>query len=215
MKSLLRLLRNELATGLVLLAPILGTGYLIVWIVRTLDGFFPDAWRPTVFGGPLPGVGILIALLLATLFGILAHNFVGKWLVNFLDQVFGKMPIFGGTYGLLKQVTESVFSKGGHSFERALLVEYPSAGSYAIGFLTSEHPLPVVSKDGEELLSVFVPTTPNPTSGFYLLVERGRTRDLAMSVADAFKLVLSMGIAKEPEFLTTTAKLRMPPPGRN
>ncbi len=212
---MLRLLRNEIATGLVLLAPVVGTAYLIVWLIRTLDGFFPDAWRPDVFGRPLPGVGILIALILATVFGMLAHNFVGQWLVTFFDSVFGKMPLFGGTYGLLKQVTESVFSKTGQSFQRAVLVEFPTPGSYAIGFLTSELPMPFTGKSGAELISVFVPTTPNPTSGFYLLVERNRTRDLEMSIADAFKLVLSMGIAKEPDFLTTTAKLRMPPPGQN
>lgn len=215
MKSFFRLLRTEIATGLVLLAPTIGTIWLIVWVVRTLDGFFPDAWRPMVLGRPLPGVGIVIALLLATLFGVLAHNFIGQRLVGFFDALFGKLPVFGGTYGLIKQVTESVFSKSGHSFQRALLVEFSSPGSYAIGFLTSELPAPIMGKDGSELISVFVPTTPNPTSGFYLLVERSRTRDLEMSVADAFKLVLSMGIAKEPEFLTTTAKMRMPPPGRN
>lgn len=215
MKRFFRLLGNEIATGMVLLAPLVGTIYLIVWLVRTLDGIFPDAWRPIVLGTPLPGVGIVLAFLLATIFGIAAHNYIGQRLVGALDRLFSKMPLFGGTYGLIKQIFENVFSKDGNSFHRAVLVEYPSPGSYAIAFVTSDAPSPILSKAGRELISVFVPTTPNPTSGFYLLVERDRTRELEMSVADAFKLVLSMGIAKEPEFLTTTAKLRMPGPGAN
>jgi uncharacterized membrane protein len=127
--------------------------------------------------------------------------------VAFVDRSFQRVPLFGGTYGLIKQVFESVFAQGADSFNRAVLVEYPRPGIFAIAFVTASH-VPVLSSDGKELVSVFVPTTPNPTSGFYLLVEKKLVRDLDMPVQQAFKLVITMGIAKEPELLTTTAKLQ-------
>jgi len=200
------LIKNELVTGLVLLAPVGGTLYLGYLLVSTLDALFPDSLRPKVFGYPLPGLGVVAVILLALGVGVFAHNFIGKRLVDVFDKTFTKMPLFGSTYGLIKQVFESVFSQGAESFQRAVLVEYPRAGCYAIAFVTSTH-VPVRTPDGKELISVFLPTTPNPTSGFYLLVEKSLVRDLEMPVQQAFKLVITMGVAKEPELLTTTSKL--------
>ena len=208
MKGLFKLLRNELVTGAVLLAPVLGTLYLIFWVVRTLDGLFPLELRRRLFGGPVPGLGIVFALLLALLVGLFAHNFLGRRLVSWFDRAFQRVPLFGGTYGLIKQVFESVFSQGAESFQQAVLIEYPRPGMWAIAFVTSAHAAPgLPMPDGADPISVFVPTTPNPTSGYYLVVDRALVRELDMSVAEAFKLVVTMGIAKEPEMLTTTAKL--------
>lgn len=201
------LLKNELITGMVLLAPIVGTAYLVYLIVSGVDRLFPDVYRPKLFGYPMPGLGVLSVLALALLVGIFAHNFIGRRLVAFFDRTFQRVPLFGGTYGLIKQVFESVFAQGADSFNRAVLIEYPRQGIFSIAFVTASH-VPVLSKDGQELVSVFVPTTPNPTSGFYLLVERKLVRELDMPVQQAFKLVITMGIAKEPELLTTTAKLQ-------
>jgi uncharacterized membrane protein len=201
------LLKNELVTGLVLLAPVAGTAYLVYLIVSGVDGLFPDELRPKLFGHPLPGLGVLSVLVLALLVGIFAHNFIGRRLVAFFDRGLQRVPLFGGTYGLIKQVFESVFAQGAESFARAVLIEYPRQGVFAIAFVTSTD-VPVRGAGGEELVSVFVPTTPNPTSGFYLLVEKKLVRELDMPVQQAFKLVITMGIAKEPELLTTTAKLQ-------
>ena len=207
-KRFLNLLRNELVTGAVLLAPVVGTLYLVFWVVRSIDGLFPNELRPLVFGFPLPGVGIVAVLVIALLVGLFAHNFIGRRLVDWIDRGFQRVPLFGGTYGLMKQVFESVFSQGAESFQKAVLLEYPRPGSWAIAFVTSAHVAPGISVPaGTDLVSVFVPTTPNPTSGFYLMVDRSIVRALDMSVAEAFKLVVTMGIAKEPEMLTTTAKL--------
>ncbi len=207
-KRLLHLLRNELITGAVLLAPIVGTLWLVFWVVRSIDGLFPNELRPRVFGFPLPGVGIVAVLVLAFAVGVFAHNFIGRRLVDWVDRAFQRVPLFGGTYGLIKQVFESVFSQGAESFQKAVLVEYPRPGSWAIAFVTSSAVAPGVPvPPGTDLVSVFVPTTPNPTSGFYLMVDRSIVHELDMPVADAFKLVVTMGIAKEPELLTTTAKL--------
>src|SRR5579862_8567266 len=201
------LLKNELVTGVVLLAPVAGTAYLFYLIVRGVDGVFPIELRERLFGHALPGLGVACVLVLALIVGLVAHNFLGQRLVGLFDRLFTRMPVFGGTYGLIKQVFESVFSQGADSFNRAVLIEYPRAGCYAIAFVTAEHSGAVLSADGKELVSVFVPTTPNPTSGFFLLVEKSLMRELDMPVQQAFKLVITMGIAKEPELLTTTAKL--------
>jgi uncharacterized membrane protein len=209
MRGLGKLLKNELITGMVLLAPVAGTAYLVYLIVRGIDGLFPDALRPRVFGVPLPGLGVVSVLFLALLMGVLAHNLIGQRMVGMFDRVFSSVPLFGGTYGLIKQVFESVFSQGADSFKRAVLVEYPRKGIYAIAFVTAANVGSLTSKEGKELISLFVPTTPNPTSGFYLLVEKELVRELDMPVQAAFKLVITMGIAKEPDLLTTTAKMRM------
>jgi len=208
MRRLLQLLRNELVTGAVLLAPVAGTLYLVFWVVRSIDGFFPNEYRPRVLGVPLPGLGIISVVVLALLVGLFAHNFIGRRLVDWFDRAFQRVPLFGGTYGLIKQVFESVFSQGAESFQQAVLVEYPRPGVWTIAFVTSPHPAPGLPVPTDaDLVSIFVPTTPNPTSGFYLVVDRALVRPLDMPVADAFKLVVTMGIAKEPEMLTTTAKL--------
>ena len=207
MKRFGSLFKNELVTGLVLLAPVAGTAWLVYAIVSGVDRLFPDEFRPRLLGHPLPGLGVVSVLVLALLVGIFAHNFIGRRLVAFFDRGIQRVPLFGGTYGLIKQVFESVFAQGAESFNRAVLVEYPRPGVFAIAFVTSSD-VPVRSSDGEELVSVFLPTTPNPTSGFYLLVEKKLVRELDMPVQQAFKLVITMGIAKEPELLTTTAKLQ-------
>jgi uncharacterized membrane protein len=165
-------------------------------------------WRPRVLGVPLPGLGFAAVIVLALLLGLFAHNFVGRRLVELLDKGLASVPLFGGTYGLIKQVFESVFSQGADSFKRAVLVEYPRPGIYAIAFVTGARPGTIQSASGQELVSVFIPTTPNPTSGFYLLVEKSLVRELDMPVQQAFKLLITMGIAREPELITTTAKLR-------
>jgi uncharacterized membrane protein len=201
-----KLLKTELITGMVLLAPVGGTLYLVYALVSGVDSLFPDALRPKVMGYPLPGLGVIAVFLLALGVGLFAHNFIGQRMVGLFDRVFSKVPLFGSTYGLIKQVFESVFAQGAESFKRAVLVEYPRPGIYAIAFVSSTN-VPILSKDGGELISVFIPTTPNPTSGFYLLVEKTLVRDLDMPVQAAFKLVVTMGVAKEPDLITTTAKL--------
>jgi uncharacterized membrane protein len=207
-RRLASLLKNELITGMVLLAPVVGTAYLVFWIVSGVDRLFPDEFRPKVGGVPLPGLGVLSVLLLALVVGLVAHNFIGRRLVEWFDRAFTRVPLFGGTYGLIKQVFESVFAQGADSFSRAVLIEYPRPGIFAIAFVTAGTlPSGVAAPAGSDLMSVFVPTTPNPTSGFYLMVDRSLVRELDMPVDQAFKLVITMGIAREPELLTTTAKL--------
>src|SRR5262245_33304096 len=116
MKRLGSLLKNELITGVALLAPISGTVYLFYLVASAIDGFFPYRYQQRFFGRELPGLGIVSVLLLALLVGVFAHNFFGRRMVTWFDRVFQRMPLFGGTYGLIKQVFESVFSQGADSF---------------------------------------------------------------------------------------------------
>jgi len=206
MARLTTLLKRELLTGLLLVAPVGGALWIVWWIVAAVDGLFPNMWRPTIRGWPVPGLGLVSVVVLALGVGLLAHNYAGQRIVKWFDDIVHRIPLFGSTYGLIKQVLEAVFSSGGGSFKRAVLVEYPVPGSWAIAFVAQ----PFVTgklRDaaGSEIVAVYVPTTPNPTSGFYLLVERERVRELDLPVDQAFKLILTMGIA-DAEALATTGK---------
>jgi len=210
MTRLFSLLKTELVTGLLLMAPVAGALWLAYWMITTVDGFFPDTLRPTVHGVPLPGLGLLTVLAVALLVGLLAHNYVGRRLVKIIDQVAQRIPVIGTIHGLIKQVLESVFSTGGSSFNRAVLVQYPTPGSWAIAFVTQEAGQSRLAEAvGPDVISVYLPTTPNPTSGFYLVVDRSVVRDLDMPVEQAFKLLLTMGIA-DAESLATTARWSRP-----
>jgi uncharacterized membrane protein len=183
-----------------------GAAYLVYWLINAVDDLFPEALRRSIPGFRLPGLGFVAVTLLALLVGVLARNFVGRRLVSWFDAAAHRIPLFGTTYGLIKQVLEAVFSTGSGSFSRAVLVPWPVAGSWAIGFVTARTVTGKLQEAvGDDLVSVYVPTTPNPTSGFYLLVAREHVRPLDVPVDQAFKLILTMGIA-DAEPLTTTAK---------
>src|SRR4051794_32803628 len=118
---LLASVKSALFTGTLLVAPVVGAAYVVYWLVTSVDGLFPASLRPSVGGVPLPGLGLLAVALLALVVGFLAHNFVGRRLAGFFDAILPHIPIFGGTYSLLKQVLEAVFSSSGSSFSRAVL----------------------------------------------------------------------------------------------
>ena len=209
MKKLFSLLKNELLTGLLLLVPVLGTAWIVWSVITAVDDVFPAKYRQA-WGVPLPGLGLAAVLALALVIGLLAHNLVGRKLMSLFDAAVQRIPLFGTTYSLMKQVLEAMFANDGSSFSRAVLVQYPTKGAWAIAFVTQ----PAVTGRladavGTDVMSVYVPTTPNPTSGFYLLVEQSAVRDLDMPVEQAFKLVMTMGIA-DGEALATTARWTRP-----
>ena len=194
---------------MVLLAPVAGTAYLVYLIVSGIDRLFPDELRPKPFMGH-PDARPRRAQRARAGAHCRASSRTTSSVVGSSPSSIAalqRVPLFGGTYGLIKQVFESVFAQGADSFNRAILIEYPRPGIWAIAFVTASH-VPIAGTQGQELVSVFVPTTPNPTSGFYLLVDKKLVRELDMPVQQAFKLVITMGIAKDPELLTTTAKLQ-------
>src|SRR5262249_8373759 len=159
----------NLLTGLLVTLPIAVAIWIFVSIASSVDQIFPDRWRPALLGHPLPGLGLVAATLILLVVGVLARNFLGQRLLAAVDQGLGHIPIFGKTYGLLKQIVEAVFSKQGKAFRRVVLVRFPHSSVWSIGFVTDSS-AEIEVKLRRRVLAVYVPTTPNPTSGYYLFV---------------------------------------------
>nr|WP_257098599.1 DUF502 domain-containing protein [Pseudovibrio flavus] len=194
-------LRNYFFTGLVITGPIGITIYLSWSFIQLVDNWVkpfipyqynPDSYLPI----EVPGVGLIAALLALTVIGFLTANIAGRSLVGVGERILGRMPLVRNLYGALKQIFETVIHEGGQNFSKAGLIEYPRRGLWAIVFLATETKGEVASRlaDEDDMVSVFLPTTPNPTSGFLLFVPRKEVRLLSMSVEDAAKLVISAGL---------------------
>ncbi len=200
-------LRSNFLTGLVFIAPIAVTIWFIWWAINAIDNLvrpiIPVSWRPeTYVDFHIPGVGVIFFLVVATLTGWLTKGIVGAQIKRFVFNFVNQFPIIRSIYNALRQIIETVFSQDGQNFQNAVMVEYPRKGIYAIGFLATRAKGEILEKSGQdELLAIFIPTTPNPTSGFFLYFPRKDVKILDMSVEDAAKLVISSGLV-EPEKLT-------------
>ncbi len=202
-------LRNSFLTGLVVIAPIGLTVWLIWTVIGWIDGFVlpfvPDAYNPenilrTLFGVDWPvnvrGIGVVLFLVFTVIVGWVAKGLIGRSLIAWGEQVVDRMPVIRSIYNGLKQIAETVFAQNETSFDRACLVEYPRKGIWAIAFVSTSAKGEIqgsIPRD-EPLVSVFLPTTPNPTSGFLLFVPKNDIIELKMSVEDAAKLVISAGL---------------------
>ena len=187
-------LRRNLLAGLAVMLPIAAALWVLLTIISFVDELFPGAWRPELGGRPMPGLGLLLAVLLLWTVGAITRNFFGQRLVKVVESALAHIPVFGRTYGLFKQVVEVIFGKQGEAFRRVVLVEFPRRGIWSIGFVAAMH-AEVERRIGMEVVAVFVPTTPNPTGGYYLFVPEQETRPLDMAVDQALKLVVTMGAA--------------------
>jgi uncharacterized membrane protein len=202
--------RRYFATGLLIWVPIGITLWVLDLIVTTLDlslSLLPQNWQPVaVFGRHLPGIGALLTLLVIFLTGLLATNILGQQLVRLWEGLLSRIPIVRTIYSSVKQVSDTLLSPQGNAFRKALLVEYPRKGSWTIGFMTGTpadevrrrvaevEPASPDAGAGAEMVSIYVPTTPNPTSGFFLMMHRADTIELDMSVDEALKYIVSMGV---------------------
>jgi len=198
--------KKYILAGLLVWLPLAITVWVLSWVLGSLDGVFesllsasqavlPDSARENIERlRHVPGLGpvLLIAGLLLT--GVFAANFVGQWWLKQWDQLMGKIPIVKSIYSSVKQVSDTLFSSNGNAFREAVLVQYPRQGSWTIAFVTGAPSGDVASHFSEEFVSVYVPTTPNPTSGFFLMMPRADVRVLKMSVDEALKYVISMGV---------------------
>ena len=211
-------LRASFLTGIVVIAPIGLTVYLLWTIVGVIDSvvlpLVPGPWRPEQYIGiNLRGVGVIFFILFTISIGWVAKGLIGKSLIKWGEGIVDRMPVVRSIYNGVKQIAETVFAQQDASFEKACLVEYPRKGVYAIGFISTKARGEVSRSggDGEALLSVFVPTTPNPTSGFLLFFKQSEVKTLEMSVEEAAKLVISAGLVY-PEELSTeeTPLVRIP-----
>ena len=191
-------LRRYLITGLVLWVPLGITIWVLTLIVSTLDRtllLIPEPYRPeTLLGFAVPGLGVVLTLVVLVVTGILTRNFVGQHLVKGWDSILRRIPVVRSIYSGVKQVSDTLLSDTGQAFRKALLVEFPHPGSYTIAFMTGTPSGELVNRLPGDHISVYVPTTPNPTSGYFLLLPKSRTQELDMSVDDALKYIVSMGV---------------------
>lgn len=201
-RSLAARVRNYFLTGLILVGPLYITFSLTWWFITWVDDMvqpvIPAAYRPeTYLPFQVPGLGLIIAFTTLTLLGFLTANLVGRKLVEFGERILNRMPIVRPLYRNLKQIFETLFSKSGSSFRRVGLVEFPAPGMWSVVFL-SQPPSPDVARrlPETEHVSVFLPCTPNPTTGFFFYVPRRAVIELDITVEAAMTLVISAGIAQ-------------------
>ncbi|SEM08674.1 Uncharacterized membrane protein [Roseovarius azorensis] len=194
-------LRASFLTGLVVIAPVGLTIWLMWTVIGWVDGFvlplIPDRYQPEQYIGiNLRGVGVIIFLIFTVLVGWIAKGLIGRSLILFAESLVNRMPVVRSIYSGVKQIAETVFAQSERSFEKACLIQYPRKGIWAIGFISTEARGEINEKaeTDSDLLSVFVPTTPNPTSGFLLYFPREDVVELNMSIEDAAKLVISAGL---------------------
>ena len=191
-------MRKYVLTGLLVLVPLAITAWVLSLIISTLDQsllIVPEAWQPrTVFGMDIPGFGAILTLAIVFLTGLLTNNLVGGYVVRLGDRLLKRIPVVSSLYGSVKQVSDTLFSSSGNAFRTPVLSPYPHADSYTIGFLTGVPGGDVKNHLVGDYVSVYVPTTPNPTSGFFLMMERSKVVELNMTVDAALKHIVSMGV---------------------
>lgn len=190
--------RRWLLAGLLVLVPLAITLSVLNWIVGTLDQtllILPQSWHPDkLLGLHIPGFGVLLTLAIVLLMGAITSNFLGKKLVVWGNALLSRIPIVRSIYSSVKQVSDTLFSENGNAFRKALLVQWPREGVWTIGFLTGMPGGDVVNHLPGDYLSVYVPTTPNPTGGYFVMLKKSECIELKMSVDEALTYVISMGV---------------------
>ncbi len=195
-------MKKHFITGLLIWIPIAITFWVLNLIVSTMDQtllLLPGFLQPQhLLGVYIPGLGVLLSVVVVLLTGVLAGNMIGQRMVRAWDGLLARIPVVKSIYNSVKQVSDTLFSSSGQAFRKAVLVQYPHAGAWTIGFLTGVPGGDVVNHLTGDYVSVYIPTTPNPTSGFFLMMARVDVIELDMSVDAALKYVVSMGVAPPP-----------------
>ncbi|MGD9773517.1 DUF502 domain-containing protein [Diaphorobacter sp.] len=195
-------LRKWLFTGLLVIVPGVITAWVLSWIVSTLDQtlqILPGDWQPDkLLGFHIPGFGVLLTLSILLAVGALASNFAGRKLVEWGDLAVSRIPVVRSIYSSVKQVSDTLFSEGGNAFRTAVLVQWPREGVWTVAFVTGTPNGEVAAYLRDEFVSVYVPTTPNPTGGYFVLVRKSDCIELDMSVDAALKYIVSMGVVAPP-----------------
>lgn len=212
-------LRNYLFAGIIITAPIGLTIYLTLLVIHFVDAqviqLIPPRYNPESYlPFSVPGLGLLLMLVFLILVGFIAANVFGRILISIGERIVDRMPVVRSVYGGLKQIFETVLRQSSTAFRQVVLVEYPRRGIWALAFLTSETEGEVQRRTVDTLVSVFLPTTPNPTSGFLLLVPKDDLIYLDMTVEEAAKMIISGGVVMPPDRKAKAAALAPPAPGR-
>lgn len=189
-------IRAQFIAGIVLVTPIGLTIWIFVWLFTTIDSILQPLIK-AIWGSTIPGVGFGATIVLVYLLGVIANNVVGKRLIRYGDSLLARVPVFRQLYTGIRQIVESVSTPDKAGFMQVVLVEFPSKGMWAIGFVTNE----LTGKSGEKLLSVLIPTAPTPTGGFLQIVREEDVVRTRISVDDAIKMIVSSGLMIPPEVM--------------
>ncbi len=190
-------LRNYFISGLLFWIPLVLTFIVIRFFLELLNKIIPTKYLPeTLFNlnTDFPGSGIVLVLLVILVTGVMVSNILGRKLVSLWERVLNKIPGFRNIYNVLKKVSDTVFNTSTESFRKAFLIQYPSKGIWVIAFQSGDYKGEAESIIGEEMINLFVPTTPNPTSGFFVMMPKKDVFELNMTVEEAFKIVISAGV---------------------
>lgn len=191
-------MRKYFITGLLILVPLAITAWVLNLVISTLDQsllLVPERWQPRTFiGFDIPGLGTILTFIIVLLTGLLTNNLVGNYVVRMWEKLLHRIPVVSSLYGSVKQVSDTLFSSSGNAFRKAVLIPYPHENSRTIGFLTGVPGGDVKNHLDGDYVSVYVPTTPNPTSGFFLMLAKKDVIELDMSVDAALKYIVSMGV---------------------
>jgi uncharacterized membrane protein len=193
------LVRRYFVTGLLIWAPLGITLWVLDLLVSAMDQtllLLPQQWRTESWlGVHIPGLGVVMSLLIVFATGVLAANIIGQRMVKFWEGVLARIPVVNSIYTGVKQVSDTLFAPGGQAFRKALLVQWPRPGMWTIAFLTGTPGGDVANHLKGDYVSIYVPTTPNPTGGYFVMVARDAVIELDMSVDEALKYIISMGVA--------------------
>jgi len=204
-------MKKYFITGLLIWIPLVITFMVLAWIVGTLDQLLlliPQRFRPdSLLGFHVPGFGVLMSLLIILITGLFTANVLGQHLVRYWEALLSRIPVVKSIYNSVKQVSDTLFSTNGQAFRKALLVQYPREGAWTIAFLTGRPGGDPAKHLSGDYVSVYVPTTPNPTSGFFLMLPKQDVIELEMSVDEALKYIISMGVVAP----TSAARRHGPP----
>ncbi len=198
MMTMMASIRKWLLAGLLVVAPLAITVWVLEWIISTLDKtllILPAGWHPDrLLGMHIPGFGVLLAFAILLALGAMASNFVGNKLLNWWSALLNRIPVVNSIYSGVKQVSDTLFSGSGNAFRKAVLVQWPRDGVWTIAFVTGAPGGDAANYLAGDYLSVYVPTTPNPTGGYFVMLKSSDCIELKMSVDDALKYIISMGV---------------------
>lgn len=197
--SLLKWARNRFFTGVIVAIPVVATFLAVSWVVTKIDqnvfALVPDSLNPkTYLGFSIPGFGLIVSTILLFLLGIVASNFIGKSLIKSGEGLLDRVPVVSPIYNSLKQIVQTVAAQKDRAFRDVCLIEYPKKDVWAIGFVTADLSGPPAQALGDDMVCVFVPTTPNPTSGFLLFVQKDSIQILDMTPEEGAKMIISGGM---------------------
>ena len=191
-------LKKYIIAGLLVWLPFAATVVIVKLVIDLLDKtilLLPPEWHPVaLLGFSIPGFGIILALSILLLTGMLAANLFGRRFVEIWERILNKIPLVRSIYSSIKQISNTIFDPSGKSFRKVVMLQYPRKGVWSIGFLTNDNVGDEMSAVDDRLVAVFIPTTPNPTSGFIVMVRNDEITELDMSVEEGFKFIISIGV---------------------